>query len=388
MQRSAWIGIMAATLVLVGACAKNDAGVQATGPTSTTTAAAVTTTTRGAGGTTTTPGAGIGGGITPAATNAFLGSVASETTAVHTGVFDISLSIDGATGAPAHVSLLKLSGAYDKDANTSKFTLDVSELAKTNPGAFGEGTDASMLVDPIEVIDDGSVEYIKLPALAGAVGAADDTWFTAKADNSFKDLLDMFKVEDITSFLTTLQSSGSVKQVGNEDMGGAPTIHYRADINPSEIDTSKDASVGKLLQGFEKATQATVDVWVDDSALVHRLTITTDTSGVGPDLRGNYTDGTTTIDVSLSDLGQPVDIQAPPQDKVMDLNALGAGSGATATTDSTDPSAIDGNGSTGSTDVVDSVLDGGDSTDTTTTTKARGCLTSKDCTKTPTTTQP
>ncbi len=372
MRGRAWIGIVAAGLVFAGACAKTDAGVQATGPTST--AAGATTTTAPGDDATTVPGAGIGGLLEPAPTKAFLGQVAGQTAAVHTGSFEIAVSIDGATGAPAHVALLTLTGAYDKDAETSKFTLDVSELAKSNPSAFGPDADPSLLAEPIDVIDAGGIEYVKIPALSTTLGTEPDMWFTSKSDNSFKDLIDMFKVDDITSFLTTLQSSGSITQVGREDIGGAPTIHYQADINPSQIDTSKDASVGNLLDGLEKATAATVDVWVDDSALVHKLTITTATSGVGPDLRANFTDGTTTIDVTLSDLGQPVDVQAPPADKVMDLS--GAAASTTDSTDSTD--STDPTDSSAATDPTDG--------DTTTTVKAKGCLTSKDCTKRPTTT--
>jgi hypothetical protein len=363
VQRRFWAAAAAGVVLLAGACSKTDTVAQSGAPTTSATpstpagsAAPKGDSSTGAGTTTLLPGAQIGA-LTPEASSAFLTKVAQQTTAVHTGTFSVTIVVDHATGAPDHVGLLDLSGSYDRDHNNSQLKIDMSGLAKAAPDAMGgalggalNGGSSDSFAGAMSVIQIGTTEYLQIPgmaALLGASGATSQSWIKSEGDDtaaaSFKQLFDMFKVDDISGFLATLQASGKVTQVGNEAIAQAPTIHYHADIDPSKLDTTKNASAGKLLDSFTGAKTAAVDVWVDSDALVHKLTIAADAGALGPELGTTYKDGTATLTMQLADLGKPMTITAPPADQIIDISGSGLGGGDVtipddpATTDTTEP---------------------------------------------------
>lgn len=333
MQHRSWIAVAAVTvLAAVGAvgCSKTDATVQAsdtTAPASSTPAS-----------TTTSSSSGGLGAMVPSATPAFLSSVAAQTTALQTGQFSLSMEIEGVTGIEGKVMLMDMSGAFDKGRQRSRLTLDMSGLAAVAPEAVvTDDTDVAMYSQPIEIVSDNGVEYVKVPGLdlAGITGSKAEWFKTESADDtsSFEEFFKLFDVNDIGSFLETLQSSGQVDEVGAEEVDGVKTTHYHADIDPSTLDTGSNKSAGELLDSFGSATEASVDVWVDGNALVHKLSITGPAKDVGTSLGATFADGTATMTMRLSDLGRPVDIEAPPADDVFDTSGLGPnGSDTPATT--------------------------------------------------------
>jgi len=320
----------AAAVALIGGCSTADTSLQATGPTSTgapTTGAPPSSVDGGDKATSSTKpkGAELGGFVKPQASAAFLTQVAQKTRAANTGRFSLSITVDGASNTDGHVELMELSGAYDKDNDKSSISLDMSGLVEAAPeAAAAEGIDATMFESPIEIVQDGDVQYVKIESLTELLGKP---WLkiSGAADQSgFGEIFEMFKVEDISGFLATLQAAGEVVEVGTEDLGGVEVIHYHADIDPQLIDTSQDGGAGTLLSSFDGATTAAVDVWVDENGLVRKLSIAADAGALGSDLGPSFPDGTATLTMDLSDFSDVVEIEVPDPDDVLDMDALGA----------------------------------------------------------------
>jgi hypothetical protein len=316
---------MAAAAMLATACSKADSSVETSQPTS-----SVAPTTTGGGADATTPtsakpkGAELGGFVKPEASTAFLTQVAQKTRAANTGRFSLTIVVDGATGTSGHVDLMSLEGAYDKDNDQAQITLDMSGLVEADPdAATAAGLDPTLYGSPIEIVQDGDTQYVKIESFGALLGKPWMKMTDAADQSGFNEIFDMFKVEDISGFLETLQASGDVADEGKEDVDGVESIHYHADVDPREIDTSKNASAGKLLSSFEGATTAAVDVWVDENALVRKLSIAADAGALGSDFGPTFKDGTATLTMGLSGFSEVIEFDIPSADEVLDPESIG-----------------------------------------------------------------
>jgi hypothetical protein len=92
-----------------------------------------------------------------------------------------------------------------------------------------------------------------------------------------------------------IKSSKEIEGLGNEEIRGVPTKHYRAHVDPKKLGDDAYPSRSELL----------VDAWVDGDQLVRRLRVPEE----GED------GGATVID--FFDFGVEVDVEAPPADQVV-----------------------------------------------------------------------
>ena len=325
MTTTRWLAVACvAALVIAAGCSNGDT-VQASGPTSagvstTSTAAPITLVDGDASTTLATRGGGAGigaqvGRLSPEEGSSLMGQVGRATTAEDTGTFHLTMAVDDATNHPGHLDLMEIEGAYDHTTGASRSTIDMSGLAAADPASLGE--DAELFAEPIETIQLGTTSYLKVPGLTDALGG----WLKTTGDDTtsgVKPLLDMFKIEDITDFLASLQAAGDVTEEGSEDVAGVPTTHYHAAIDPSKLDADA-IDPDSLLGSLGDADEAVVDVWIDDDSLVHRVQIVADASALGSDLGRTFAGGQATLVLEMSDLGEPSDIEAPPPDEVVDL---------------------------------------------------------------------
>ena len=267
-------------------------------------------------------GKGLGGKITPSATADYLSQVATQTKRVNTGQFRLVTAVtDGAGHEGQTTTLSELSGAFDRDAGNSRMELDASGAS----AAGASGLAALTGTGPVGLIVVGSTGYIRMAGLFGD----GESWM--KVDNPDQSgmsmIFDMFKVEDITGFVESLQCAGTVEEVGTEPIDGVDTTHYRAEIDTTKLATCResDPNAGQLLDNFGDATSGTVDVWVDGNSLVRKLVNTADERALGSDLAAKFPGGTSTLTMTLSGFGDPVTIEAPPADQVTE--GLGGGLG-------------------------------------------------------------
>lgn len=191
-----------------------------------------------------------------------------------TGQIQVTFTIDG----PESTFALGGAGAFDRAAGQAALTLDL--------GALGASFD-----EPLEIVADGAVTYLRLPMLASLTGSAG--WLSASAEDLGQagDALGLPAVgADPTQILEALRGAGAVDEVGQQDVRGVRTTRYDATID-----------LGEAL------TDVPVSVWIDADGLARRVQVELD--GAGP--WGSEGEGQITMILELFDYGEPVQIVVP-----------------------------------------------------------------------------
>ncbi|MDQ4025129.1 MAG: hypothetical protein M3217_06530 [Actinomycetota bacterium] len=193
-------------------------------------------------------------------------------------------------------------GEFDVADDLGRMTVSASGAAGV-PG-IGE----------MEVILDGRYMYVKGEAFAAALdgkewGRIDLTAAGAAGANQLS--------QDPTQYVEWLRGAGGdVEEVGEEEIDGVTTTHYKADIPVDAIvDQAPDEASAEALRAglevFGDAESFPVDVWVDADDLPRRISLVL--GGEGASLSSKVT-------VDLFDYGVEVDAQPPESYK--DISAL------------------------------------------------------------------
>jgi hypothetical protein len=178
------------------------------------------------------------------------------------------------------------------------------------------------------VVQDGSIAYVRLPAIADQLPAG-TSWVKTNTRHPRGSVdLDQFHQltgSDPRNTLDLLRAvSGEVETVGAGTVHGVSTTHYRATIEPS--DYAKFVLAGKRDQLGSLADQLVarsgigampVDVWVDGSGLVRKLAIS---FAAKQPSTTDVTEASMTFE--LYDLGEDVQIELPAASEVVDASAL------------------------------------------------------------------
>jgi hypothetical protein len=178
----------------------------------------------------------------------------------------------------------------------------------------------------VEEIFNGTTFYMRFPsALTQRLGGKQWMKFDLQAlgKTSGIDFKELMKTNQSNpaDFLQALRGVGSSTVVGEENIGGAPTKHYRAtiDLNKAAERIGDKRTVDSIKQLFSASglTSIPIDVWIDRAGRVRRESMKLSTAQFAMDMTISYTR-----------FGVPVDTTPPPADQVMDLSALaGAFSG-------------------------------------------------------------
>ena len=247
--------------------------------------------------------------------------------------FDMSMSFPGSDEPFA----LSGEGAFDTTNERASFAVDMSSLAKLLGGfvaGFG-GAGAKDLPDfddpagwKIEVVQDGDVGYVKLPAIDDQLPEG-KTWVRGTAGDvkaggfSFKEL-DSFTQNDPRDVLEALRGlSGDIETVGSEDLHGVDTTHYRVVLDPVALAkraTADDPAATSLLgrlTGQDDIAEVPLDVWIDGNGLVRKLSLDFEAAD-----QSSGQSGGVSLAFELWDYGEPVDIAVPPASQVADASSL------------------------------------------------------------------
>jgi hypothetical protein len=266
---------------------------------------------------------GGGGGTGPGLTD--VAAAADQTAEAGTARVALTQTIGG---LPSGDITVEGEGAIDFDAQRGRLTVDLAALTEQAPaGAFGGGS--------LETIFDGTTIYLMLPLpqmptpwvkidlteLEGLEGLANVNQFS----NDPSDTLQLLR-----------GASDDVEVVGEDEVRGASTTHYRATVSLDRaIEQAPEDAEAFLRQQRELlgVEQFPVDAWVDDEGRLRRLSYAIDLSQAqlptGATAAG---DGSVAITLEYYDFGEPVDVKVPPADQVTDLQTLlqqapGAGAG-------------------------------------------------------------
>jgi hypothetical protein len=249
--------------------------------------------------------------------------------------FDLSMTFPGTDEPFAFTG----EGAFDEASGRAAFAVDMSSFAKLLGGLVSglAGPDAKELPDfddpdgwKIDVVQDGKVGYVKLPALADQLPAgkswirSDDGGGGVQAGFDF-DELEQFAKTDPRDVLETLRAvTSKIETVGSEDLRGVETTHYRAVIDPAELAKLAPSGDEQMTQTLVDQFTAQsglgaipVDVWIDETGFVRKL---------GMSFAATQPGTTQSSEVSLAfeiwDYGESVDIDVPPASQVADASAV------------------------------------------------------------------
>ncbi|HEY6030844.1 MAG TPA: hypothetical protein VIU44_09780 [Gaiellaceae bacterium] len=216
---------------------------------------------------------------------------------VDLGIDLSSLGTGGAGGSAQQSVALTGSGAYDKDARRLQASLAV------------EGQTFELILDASE-----STPAIYLRPPAGEAGLpAGKTW--ARIDLAQAAKQGGFDLGALTSAqldprkaVELLKQAGASTRIGEEQIDGVATTHYRVVVDPKTALGDLSESERQQAEQALKLTGIStfpVDVWVDDAGMLRR---------VSADLGGAFLSIKASLD--LNDYGTPVTGDLPPADQV------------------------------------------------------------------------
>jgi hypothetical protein len=108
---------------------------------------------------------------------------------------------------------------------------------------------------------------------------------------------------DQLGYLQGLSASSGVRRVGEQDIRGEHTTHYKLDLDVAELQARVPEGLRQSIAPLRAAGLTTVpaEVWLDDDGLPVRYVIRFDISGV-----------TSTTTMDFSDFGSRVSVDPPP----------------------------------------------------------------------------
>jgi hypothetical protein len=169
-----------------------------------------------------------------------------------------------------------------------------------------------------ERIVDGDI-YVDMSDLASigadVPGLAEQPWVRM----SIKDAIggvDPTAGTDPSSQLDVLEGIDDAQRVGREDVDGVPTTHYEGTVDLEKTKAQLPRAQRELIdQAYGDDTEIPVGVWIDDENRVRRMSMEFDT-----EIQGR--EASVEMEMEMSDFGGTVDVQAPPEDQVLDFSEV------------------------------------------------------------------
>jgi hypothetical protein len=169
----------------------------------------------------------------------------------------------------------------------------------------------------IDELFDGSAFYVHFPASVAGRIPGGKAWIKVDLDAHGKaagtDLKQMMQANqgNPADMLQALKGVGTSHKVGSENIDGAATTHYRAEIDLERAADRIGSAKAKALFQSAGAGALPIDVWIDRAGRVRRESFNFSVEGVSLDMT-----------IAFTHFGAPVDVTPPPADQVMDAGAL------------------------------------------------------------------
>jgi hypothetical protein len=185
------------------------------------------------------------------------------------------LTIDGRVDTGTQIVTVRGAGDFDTKKHLGSLHADFS---------------AGGLNGAIDAVSSGSTAYLKSDLLSAFLPAG-KTWVKldlAKTATTQGIDIASFLSQDPTKALVQLQNLRNVTKVGEVQLGGETTSHYRAGIDVSK------------LKGAARGETGRYDVWIGEDGYVHRVKASLTTGGE-----------TSTVTTDLSSFGEDVSVDLP-----------------------------------------------------------------------------
>ncbi len=216
---------------------------------------------------------------------------------------------------------LTINGQSTFNGDKSQMTIDMSPLFKEIAGT-------EFIVETRTV--DGFV-YTKAPnILTGA-----ESWTKVPYEQYISDEEANTKF-DSSDFLKHLRSvSSEIEVVGNEEINGQDTTHYKALITKEDLDkyySSSEAQkvyedLGITKEQYEQKTSellndTEMNIWINDNDQVVRLQVETSASAISG--ISENAEFTTTLTLNFSNWGEDFSVEVPDDSLIVDPNTFGS----------------------------------------------------------------
>jgi hypothetical protein len=219
------------------------------------------------------------------------------------------------TGVPGGPFTFRGEGEFDRERG--RMTMDMSELGEATGGAFaGE----------LEMILDDLVMYMKFPEAITEQLPGGKSWVRIDLREAGKelgiDLEELMQVQqsDPSQSLQYLRgASDDFKEVGEEEVRGVETTHYRGTI---DLHKAVEQLPEDSRESFERAIDLIgtddlpLDVWIDDDGMARRMKYEQPLPSAGGE------EGAMELTMEFFDFGVDVDVEPPPADEVIDIQEL------------------------------------------------------------------
>ena len=220
-----------------------------------------------------------------------------------------------AEAAPAEDFTMTAEGVIDYETGHGILKMDMGALGV--PGAEGEA-EMRLL---------GPVAYMKMPGaeLGGRPWVKFDLEAMGEDNQGPVPGLNPGS-NDPRGVLDALRGvSGDVEEVGEEEIRGVTTTHYRANVDLEKAEAEvpeerrEDFATFSDQLGIETLP---IEVWIDEEGRARRFSYEVDTPGAA-----DTPASTVELVIDLYDFGVEVDVEAPPSEEVTDFGALPSGAG-------------------------------------------------------------
>jgi hypothetical protein len=184
----------------------------------------------------------------------------------------------------------KLAGRVLASGQTITFTGGGDFDTKAHTGSMSLDLSVSGINATVDEVSHGSKVYVKSDLITAMLPAG-KTWVkidVAKAASSQGVSISSILAQDPASALARLKSLRGVTKIGEAQVDGVSTTHYRGRMDLSALTGTTMAGTGRY------------DVWIGDDGYVHRVKAVVTSSGT-----------TSTVTSDISAFGEPVDVTVP-----------------------------------------------------------------------------
>ena len=226
-------------------------------------------------------------------------------------------------GRPGNLEMTA-TGVTDQRNGDGQLTLDMSAMAALTAGP-GQSPSAADLDTEVRMKD--KVIYMRMGLLAGLLPKGKRWIKLDTRDASAKLGIDFDRLtqyNDPAKVLEYLDAAGDVKKVGQEQVRGVDTTHYRANVDLRELLKSAGSGSGsddeiKAMKELMGADTMPIEVWISDDKLVRRMAMDIGSASGSAGAAAFKM----TMRMDIFDYGIKVSVKVPPASQVADAASLG-----------------------------------------------------------------
>ena len=206
-------------------------------------------------------------------------------------------------------------GVFDGRADRGRMTLDMSEVGRASGQNLGKAV----------LLFDGLVFYLDFPALRKQSPNL-ERWLRldleelgGKAGTKLGQLSELYQGDPSRALEYLRGASDDVKEVGEEELRGETTTHYRMTVDLDKVAKQSPHQRGMIQRMIELSGLKDVptDVWVDAAGRVRKVELAYENVRFPSRQKGDIT-----LTTELYDFGVEADIALPPAADVTDLGDL------------------------------------------------------------------